>query len=63
MDQGRRNYAKAYSAGSYEPLHESLFFVMEARLLPAEPDSAPKAERRINQESGQPQLLTRAILN
>lgn len=51
-------------APSLEVLREylSLFFSMEARLLPAEAETGPNAKRRINKESGQPQLLTPDIL-
>lgn len=51
-------------APSMEVLREylSLFFGMEARLLPAEAESAANAKSRINKESGKPQLLTPDIL-
>ncbi len=51
-------------APSLEVLREylGLYFGMEARLMRPEPESGPNPERRINGESGKPQLLTRDIL-
>jgi len=51
-------------APSLEELREylGLYFGMEARLTPAETEAASGATRRINGESGQPQLLTSDIL-
>lgn len=51
-------------APSLEALREylGLFFGMESRLAPAETEAATGATRRINGESGQPQMLTSDIL-
>ena len=52
------------SAPSLEVLREYLgiFFGLESRLMPAEPEAAAGAKRRLNATSGQPQLLTSDLL-